>query len=170
MTVQRLAMICLLLLPLASGGRAAFAQAGDPHALYEQRCAKCHNPHAGVFVAESLERIEGRVVGRDSGRELQSFLARGHGRLTPAEVDTMVAHLTSILAAGGLFREKCLICHGRAVGLARLELIMREARLTGRYSGRDIAVFLAVHGRLEPHEVPTIVQMLERQLADQTDD
>ena len=161
-------LTCLLFSAVvAVGAGAAFAQAGDPHALYEQRCGKCHSPHAGAFVAESLERRDGKVVGRDSGRELRAFLARGHGRLASDDVDVMVAHLTSILAAGGLFREKCLICHGRAKELARLELILRDGRVTGRYSGRDIAVFLAGHGRLEPDEVPTIVLMLERQLAHQ---
>lgn len=165
MTFRRLAAFSLLLVFLTAGGRAALAQAGDPHALYEQRCAKCHSPHAGEFVADSLEQVDGKVVGRDSGRELRALLTRGHGRLASSEVDAMVAHLTSILAAGGLFREKCLICHGRAVGLARQKLIMRDGRLTGRYSGRDIAAFLAAHGRLEADEIPTVVQMLERQLA-----
>jgi len=165
MNTRRFVLICLLLLPLAAGGRAAFAQAGDPHALYEQRCAKCHSPHAGEFVADSLERIDGRIVGRDSGRELRAFLTRGHGRLAPPEIDAMVAHLASILAAGGLFHENCRICHGRAVTLARSELIIRDGRLTGRYSGRDIAAFLAAHGRLDADEIPTVVRMLERQLA-----
>ena len=167
MSARDFVLTCLLILALVAGGKAAFAQAGDPHALYEQRCGKCHSPHAGEFAAESLERRDDKIVGRDSGRELRAFLARGHGRLAPPEVDAMVAHLTEILAAGGLFLEKCLICHGRAKGFARLELIMRDGRVTGRYSGRDIAAFLSGHGRLEPDEVPTIAEMLERQLTQQ---
>lgn len=49
--------------------------------------------------------------------------------------------------------------------LARRELALRGDRLVGRYTGRDIALFLENHGRLEGPEIETILRMLERQLA-----
>jgi hypothetical protein len=155
-----------LLLGLTMAGSPALqAQDLDAHALYERSCARCHAPHAGDFVPQSLVRRGDRIVGRENGKELRAFLAAGHGRLAPDEVDAMVAHLAFILKSGGLFRDKCLICHDRAVVLARRELILRDGRLVGRYSGRDIAGFLETHGRLDGAEVTAILRMLERQLA-----
>jgi cytochrome c5 len=155
--------LAFAVLSIASG--ATSAQTLDPHVLYEERCAGCHAPHAGEFVPDNLARRGDQIVGRDSGKELRPFLAGGHGRLEPLEVDVMVAHLAAILEAGGLFREQCLICHDRAVVLARRELVLRGNRLVGRYSGRDIPVFLENHGRLNDSEIAIVLRMLERQLA-----
>ena len=154
-----------LLVMILLGAPAVLAQDNDPHRLYEAHCARCHARHAGVFVQNSLSRTEQEVVGRRSGKALRSFLAAGHGNLAPREVDVVVAHLVSVLEGGGLFREKCLICHSRAVGLARSRLILSNGKLIGRYTGRDIEAFMETHGRLEGAEVSTIVQMLQRQLA-----
>ena len=159
------ATFSILLWLSMAGSPALYAQTLDPHALYERSCARCHAPHAGDFVPESLVRLGDRIVGRETGKELRAFLAAGHGRLAPGEVDAMVAHLAFILEAGGLFREKCLICHDRAAVLARRELLLLGGRLVGRYTGRDIPAFLENHGRLEGAEVATILRMLERQLA-----
>lgn len=149
---------------------AALAQTIDPHELYEQRCSGCHALHAGEFVHDNLKRLGDKIVGRDTGKELRSFLTGGHGKLAPLEMDVMVAHLASILEAGALFREQCLICHGRAVALARSQIILRDGRLVGRYTGRDIGTFLENHGRLKGDQIATVVQMLERQLATQIAD
>lgn len=159
------ARFSILLWLVVAGSPALHAETLDPHALYERLCAGCHAAHAGDFVPDSLVRLGDRIVGRENGKELRAFLAAGHGRLAPGDVDAMVAHLTFILETGGLFREKCLICHDRAVVLARRELVLRDGRLIGRYTGRDIAAFLENHGRLDGAEVATIVRMLERQLA-----
>ncbi len=167
---RRLAAVCALLAISLAGNRPALAQDIDPHGLYEQRCSGCHRAHAGQFVHDKLERLEGEIVGRGTGRELRSFLTAGHGNLVRPEIDAMVAHLAAILGRGALFREKCLICHGRAVTLARSELILRHGRLVGRYSGRDIATFLQNHGRLEVAHIPTIVEMFERQLSPESGD
>ncbi len=70
----------------------------------------------------------------------------------------------SVFEAGGLYRKKCLICHKRAVGLARRKLILLDGTLVGRYTGRRIETFLENHGRLESAEITTITRMLERQL------
>lgn len=170
MASRRLAAVCALLAILSAGNRPTLAQDIDPHGLYEQRCSGCHSAHAGQFVHDKLERLDEEIVGRETGRELRSFLTAGHGNLAPSEIDAMVAHLAAILGRGALFREKCLICHGRAVTLARSELILRDGRLVGRYSGRDIAAFLQNHGRLDLAQIPAIVEMLERQLSTESGD
>jgi mono/diheme cytochrome c family protein len=160
---------CLLVF-MFIGSPATLAQTIDPHELYEQRCSGCHAPHAGEYVHDNLKRLGDKIVGRDTGMELRSFLTGGHGKLAPGEIDVMFAHLASILEGGALFRERCLICHGRAVALARSQIILRDGRLVGRYTGRDIGTFLENHGRLKGVQIATVIQMLERQLATQTAD
>lgn len=151
------AMLAMTIVPAGAG-------AADPHAVYERRCARCHEGHAGDFVAKSLIRREGQIVGRDSGTEIGAFLAAGHGRLSAAELPVVVSHLNAIFESGGLFRTHCRICHDPAVNLARRELTLRDGRVVGRYSGRDIRTFMENHGRLEGEEVDTVMRMLERQL------
>lgn len=162
-------VFCLYVLVLI-GRPAAHAQTIDPHALYEQRCSGCHAPHAGEFAHDNLESVGGTIAGRRTGKDLRSLLARGHGKLSPTEIDAMVAHLTSIVEAGSLFREKCFICHGRAAVLARSELILRNGTLYGRYSGRNVEAFLENHGRLNGPQIATVVAMLTGQIAPQTAD
>lgn len=164
------AIVLYLLVLVFIGGPAALAQPIDPHELYEQRCAGCHAPHAGEFVHDNLKRLSNKIVGRDTGRELRSFLADGHGKLVPLEIDVIVVHLESILETGALFRENCIICHDRAVVLARRQLVLRNGRLLGRFSGRDIGIFLENHGRLKGAQIATVVEMLKGQLADQITD
>ncbi len=118
----------------------------------------------------NLERVGDAVVGLRTGQDLHSLLSRGHGKLSPGEIDVMVAHLASIVEAGALFREKCFICHGRAVVLARSEFVLRNGTLYGRYSDRETALFLENHGRLTGPQIATIVAMLEGQLPPQTAD
>ena len=155
----------LLLVVTWLGDSASLAQDKDPHRLYEGHCAGCHDRHAGEFVQNSLVRADDKVVGRRGGKELRFLLASGHGRLAPGDVPVVVAHLISVLEAGGLYREKCRICHRRAVVLARSKLFLLNGTLVGRYTGRRIETFLENHGRLEGAEIPTIAQMLKRQLS-----
>ncbi len=157
-----------LLLIALLGGSAVSAQTNDPHRLYEEHCAGCHPPHAGEFVQKNLLQADDEVVGRRSGKELRSLLASGHGKLAPGDSHVLVAHLVFVLEGRALYREKCLICHDRGVVLARTKLILSDGMLVGRYTGREIETFLGNHGRLEGVEIPTIVQMLERQLITQT--
>ncbi len=163
-TQVKLALPCLFALHLLGSAPAA-AQGIDPHALYEQRCAGCHKAHAGDFVPVGLERMGDKVVGSKTGQELRALLESGHGRLAPDEIEAVVAHLTFVLQAGGLFRTKCGICHDRASELARATLLLHGNRLVGRYSGRDVAEFLASHGRLEPEEIDIVLAALKGQLA-----
>lgn len=154
----------LLLIVFAIGQNRAAAQAIDPHLLYEQKCSRCHAPHAGDFVHDSLLLSGDKLLGQKSGEEVPVFLNTGHGNLTPEEIDAMVAFLTQIRKSGQLFHEKCLICHDRAAQFARITLEIEDGRLVGRYSGRDIKQFLKTHGRLETGEVSKIMTVLKRQL------
>ncbi len=142
------------------------AQSTDPHLLYENSCGGCHVEHAGAFVRQSIVREGEELVGRESGRLLRPFLARGHGKLSPGEVEIMMEHLTSIFEAGALFMEKCAICHDRGVAFARSHFIVKDGVLMGRYSGRDVRHFLRNHGRLEGDEVETVARVLARQVAE----
>lgn len=142
----------------------ASAQNIDPHAVYELSCAGCHAAHSGDFVFETLDLSEGTFVGKTSGRPLAGFLQAGHGKLSATEIDALMLHFTNISQSGRLFLERCRICHGNARDLARLNLVIRENVLVGRYSGRDTAAFLTNHGRLNPEEITTMVEVLERQL------
>lgn len=160
MVARILLALSLLVVPAGS----AFTQAIDPHELYEQQCGGCHTPHAGDFVHESLIKSEGRILGRKSGEELRAFLEAGHGKLSANEIDVMVAHLTAIQQSGRLFHRKCRICHERAKILARRELILKDGKLFGRYTDRNMATFLSNHGRLTPEEVSRMVEVLKRQL------
>jgi cytochrome c5 len=146
----------------AAGAR---AQDIDPHQLYERHCGGCHAAHARDFVRKSLERRGGDIVGRNSGVALGTFMARGHGRLDAFQAREMVAHLTAIFDGGWLFQERCRICHDRAVLFARRSLVLRDGRVVGRYTGRDIRSFLDNHGRIDAGEAETIMVMLKRQLA-----
>lgn len=140
---------------------AALASEADPHRLYESKCASCHFPHAGEFVWLELDTGQEPLVGRNSGRSVAALLEGGHGRLTPADAAILVAHFQAIRASGQLFRTKCRMCHDTASELVRRALILRDGILTGRYTGRDIAQFLTVHGRLTPAEAEQMLGVLE---------
>ena len=146
----RAGVLCVLA-ALTGGLASALAQTADPHRLYEERCAACHAPHAGDFVRDKLALSGDELVARKSGRALRTILESGHGKLTPEEILSILTFMTSI-------------CHDRAVTLARSELILKDGKLIGRYSKRDIEQFLYTHGRLSPDEVPKMVDVLKRQL------
>ena len=156
---------CLALFAGVAAGQLA-AQQTDPHVIYERNCARCHTPHAGDFVAADVVEDEtGVLIGRTTDTPVAEYLKRGHGRLPEAEIGILIDQFVAIANAGGLFREKCRICHERAAGLARSELVLRDGDLYGRYTDRDISLFLRTHGRLHTGEIPVIVEMLKRALA-----
>ncbi|TQV73281.1 hypothetical protein [Denitrobaculum tricleocarpae] len=165
----RFSIVLALLFPfLAAAGPSAVAQSADPHDLYEQRCAGCHSEHAGEFVQESVLREDGKLMGRDGGMSVRALLSRGHGKLTPAQVEVVLAHFHEILDAGALFRDNCVICHGRAVLFARSHLGMKDGVLVGRYSDRAVDDFLKSHGRLEGSEISAVVKALSNQVTGET--
>lgn len=134
----------------------------DPHAVYEHNCAGCHAPHASDLVETLLDAGQDPLVIKRTGQPLVGFLRSGHGRANPAEIDALIALFTRIQLSDGLFRTKCRICHVRAKETARLKLVIRDDRLVGRYTGRDIETFLHNHGRLAPQEIPVMLDALRQ--------
>lgn len=145
----------------------AQAEPVDPHAVYEQKYTRCHEDHARAFADQHLLVVDDRVIGKRRNRDLENFLINGHGKLAFAEVVPLVAHLKSVIGADGLYERKCRICHEPAVDFARIKLIVRDGRLLGRYSARDIDIFMAEHGRISQDEHPIIMDALKRQLETQ---
>ena len=164
LTLLAAIQVLAAILVLASALVPARVHGADPHEVYERQCARCHEAHAGDFVAKNLVRRDGVVVGRAGGKEIGAFLAGGHGRLAASDVPVMVAQLTAISQSGGLYRERCRMCYDPATVFARLELVYRDGRVIGRYSGRDTREFLDGHGRIDGPEIDIIMRMLERQL------
>jgi len=141
------------------------ATAADPHALYEKRCARCHASHGGMFVRQSLIKKDGNLIGVETRTEIGDLMRHGHGHLKSSEdIETMVRHLSAIFNGSAVFQTKCLICHERAVTLARNRLINTQNGLRGRYTGRDMELFLNSHGRLEDDEAGIVLEMLARQV------
>lgn len=155
------AFIWLLL--IFAGSVSSRAQQVDPHAIYESKCATCHDAHARGLALGLLEVDRDTVVIPQSGRPLSEFLSRGHGGIGPEEVKDLVEHLKTILSSDQIFATKCRLCHDRAKDFARHELIFQNDRLIGRYTKRDIERFLQHHGRLNQDEIPVILKMLERE-------
>ncbi len=138
--------------------------ADNPHQLFETRCGRCHDMHAGPFARKKLELKNGEAVSARSNNDIRRYLEWGHGKLTDAEISQIVLLFEEILRSDGLFAQKCAICHGRGYTFARNDLTYRDGKLVGRYSGRDINAFLAWHGRLESYEIATITGLFVRQL------
>ncbi len=135
----------------------------DPHRLFEERCGGCHG-HSGEFARKTLFLKEGELRGIESGRDIETFLPRHRGRLTAAEAAIIYGALLRQVETGGLFQERCRICHLRARDLARDKLIVAGDDLQGRYSGNDVRAFLDRHGRLTPKERDVVYDMLFWQL------
>ena len=152
-------LVCLTILGWGAG-----AQQTDPHSVYETKCGGCHSQHASDFSVERLVLDQDVLTISKSGRPLEEFLLSGHGGANPKEVDALIELLTQIELSDRLFQTKCKICHVRAKETARLNLVIRDDRLVGRYTGWDTEVFLANHGRLGPEEIPVILAMLKRQV------
>jgi mono/diheme cytochrome c family protein len=142
---------------------AAAAGSSDPHALFEQQCGACHG-HAGQLARDALVVVGGQLRTRSSNLELGQFLRRHSRSLSEEGAAVLQDMFLRQIEFGGLFQERCRICHDRASQLARKELIIEGDRLRGRYSGRDIREFLLGHGRLTPEEAETVDRMLRWQL------
>lgn len=141
----------------------AQSQIVDPHALFEDKCGRCHG-HAGAFALEKLTIAKGEVVGQRSGKVVLKTLASHFGRLADSEARQVVDMFRRQIEVGGLYQSKCRICHDPAKDLARRTLIMRNGQLFGRYSGRPVVDLLSYHGRLRDDERKVLLDMLAWQL------
>ncbi|MDP6705132.1 MAG: hypothetical protein QF893_02215 [Alphaproteobacteria bacterium] len=152
-------VIVVLLATAISGTRVSGAESVNYHDFFEGRCGSCHG-HSGDLAREQLVIVDGRLLGRESGNDIRSYLAGHYGRLSPDQVARVYAVLFRQGRAGGLFKTKCRICHGRARELAKTSLVVVAGQLRGRYSGRDVGAFLKRHGRLEDREVKVVYEAL----------
>lgn len=146
-----------------AGGPAAGAEPEpgiDFHTVFEERCLSCHG-HAGPFVRERLTLEDGTLY-RSNGQPLAPFLEHHAGGLSAKELRLFLDVFAAQIESGGLYKDRCEICHDRARELARLELVLRDGRLVGRYTGRDIGEFLTWHGRLTEEEADRMTKALKR--------
>jgi len=140
-------------------------QAIDPHAVFEERCSRCHAPHAGQFALKVLTMLPGGLIAIEkSSKPIEAFLADHSGSPSPAQIAALIDMFTMQLNNGGLFQRKCRICHTSAKTLARVRLEMRKDKLVDRITARDMHQFLKGHGRLETFEVETMINLLIWQL------
>ncbi len=150
---------------LATGAKGAEWGQWSPYpsrpGLFRERCVGCHD-EAGSFAAAHLRFEEGVLRARRSSKDLQSFLPGHPGRLDAAEREALVATLTMIVTSGGQFQQRCAICHGHAEAFASGHLMLRDGRLLGRYSGRDVEAFLPGHGRLDVEGAAFFTTVLTR--------
>lgn len=152
-TVVLLAGVFLLALTVSD------ARAVDFHTVFEDRCTSCHG-HAGAFVRENLAIVDGTLAS-SRGKPLTNFLKRHAGGLTPDEIALFEEVFKMQIVADGLYEERCTICHDSARELARLELMVRDGVLIGRYTGRDIGEFMQLHGRLTSSEAERMTEALQ---------
>lgn len=102
----------LLCLPMA-----VQSQPIDPHALFEEKCGRCHE-HAGAFAREKLTIENGEVVGLRSGKPVLKTLASHFGRLSNEEAELVVDMFRRQIESDGLYESKCRLCHDPANELA----------------------------------------------------
>ncbi|WP_282610951.1 hypothetical protein [Pelagibius sp. Alg239-R121] len=130
----------------------------DFHEIFETRCMECHN-HAGDFAREQLTIVDGVLRGA-SGRDIAPFLKKHAGGLSPEETLLFIEVFMRQIESEGAYQERCLFCHDTARKLALSQLILRDGRLTGRYSEIDIASFLQGHARLSEGEAAEMTDAL----------
>jgi len=140
--------------------------ASDPHLLFEGKCLTCHG-HAGPFARDHL-LLGDTGLTTSKGIPLRDFLSRHMSGLPDKDIAALHTLFRQNLTSGALFERNCRFCHDRARNFARLNLILRDDRLVGRYSGRDVAQFLPGHGRLGPADARAMLEVL-RSLAQTLD-
>ena len=149
----------IVLLPVA-------AFAADTHDLYEGKCGSCHARHAGPFARAILQPGAEGITVRRSGAPLAKVLGSGHGGVWAEQAEHLLELFAFILENDGLYARNCAVCHDRASVLAARKLVLRDGRVLGRYTARDVEQFLAGHGRLTQAEATQITNALARHLMD----
>ena len=134
------------------------ASALDIHQLWDNRCHECHG-HAGPFARRHLTLKDGALVGRHQ-QDLRRFLAQHEGGAAAA--DAIYGMLLAQAGTKPVYQQKCAGCHETAAQLARGSLVFRDGTVVGRSNGQPIAEFLKRHGKLDPDEVPVVVESLTR--------
>ncbi|WP_173976145.1 hypothetical protein [Magnetospirillum sp. LM-5] len=138
------------------------AWGGDLHQLWDRQCGGCHG-HAGPFARRSLVEVDGRLVGRASGRDLAELLTIHNGGYGPEDIASFRIMLAAQLATPPLYAERCGACHDTAAELIR-DLVIRgdDGDLRGRAGGHRLAEFLPAHGTLSADQTRAIMSVLDR--------
>ena len=136
--------------PLPPGKATAQEEQRPLHAVFEERCGRCHE-RSGALARERLVIKDGRLLSRENGGHVLEFLLGHYGRLSRAQAQAFYENFLRQVRGAGRFKRQCAICHVRASELAR-DLVIEDGRLFGRYSGQKIGEFLLGHARLETEE------------------
>lgn len=159
-------LLALLLLAAAPAGPATAAEAPtDAHALYEQRCSKCHFEHGADLARQKMTSKAGAISITRTGKPIDSVLNRHHGvTLTAPELAALKGLFEIGIDTGGIFQHRCASCHKSGVTFARQNLELKDGRLTGKKTGTDVRAFLAGHGGAEAAEIDKLARMLQYQV------
>ncbi len=134
---------------------------GRAHAVFKKNCQECHS-HIGEVAYDHLVVKDGRLVSKKSGRDAAEFLLRHGNGLGPVEAGLVVEAMRRQMDSAHRFREHCAICHVRIRDVAAELQVTADGRLTGVYSGRDMAEFLPGHGRLDAADADRFARILKR--------
>jgi hypothetical protein len=131
------------------------------HAVFKKNCQECHS-HLGEIAYDTLAVKDGRLVSKKSGRDAAEFLLRHGNGLSATEASLVVEAMRRQMDSAHRFRDHCAICHVRIRDVAAELRVTADGRLTGLYSGRDMAAFLPGHGRLDAPEAERFARILKR--------
>ena len=134
---------------------------GRAHAVFKKNCQECHS-HLGEVAYDTLAVKDGRLVSKKSGRDAAEFLLRHGNGLSATEAALVADAMRRQMDSAHRFREQCAICHVRIRDVAAELRVTADGRLTGLYSGRDMAEFLPGHGRLDAAEADRFARILKR--------
>ena len=143
--------------------REPFGGVGEQPGLFQEECGKCHD-RAGTLVRDRLKLVDGVLTTRRTGRDLRAFLPTHFDRRSTDEVAAIYKELLRVAQGRGWFEVRCGMCHTSAEDLARRALILRDGKVVGRYTGRDIAAFLRGHGTGSAEEAEFFEGVLRHQL------
>ena len=139
------------------------AEASSHLGLFQTKCGACH-AQAGPLVRDRLSLTATGTLVTSDDLDLRAFM-RGHfGAPEESEIEAIYDALRRIAQGRGRFEVRCGICHASAEALAQKTLVLRGGTLFGRYSGREIADFLARHGTDNAGEAKFFTSVLRRQL------
>lgn len=139
----------------------------DPHGYFENRCSHCHS-NIEDFAKADLYIKDGKLCGRGCGHDIRQFLPQHYGHPNSEQAlalyDLLFAQLqgsaTDLTSSRGGFKTRCAICHINERELAQHHLVRKDGVVYGRYTGRELAAFLANHGRIRADELDFFVQLL----------
>lgn len=82
------------------------SQTIDPHAVFVERCSRCHTQHAGQFTRKALSmKAGGAIVGRKTNGPLKSFLTGHSGNPSREEISALMDMFAIQLQSGGLYEK-----------------------------------------------------------------